>query len=104
VSASVPPQTPSSDRRFDAIPAAWLGLNARLEAVSPLFALLSPAEREVTFQIGLGLSNKEIAEVLGKSPATVKAQVAAILRKLQVSTRCRLIVWLHQYVERGPLS
>jgi two-component system nitrate/nitrite response regulator NarL len=58
--------------------------------------MLSPAERQVIMQVRLGLSNKEIADVLGKSPATVKAQVASILRKLEVPTRCRLIAWLHQ--------
>ncbi|MBS0664292.1 MAG: response regulator transcription factor [Verrucomicrobia bacterium] len=56
---------------------------------------LTPAEWQVTQQIRLGLSNKEIAAVLGKSPATIKAQVASVLAKLEQPTRCRLIAWLH---------
>ena len=46
-------------------------------------------------QVTRGLSNREIAAVLGKSPATVKNQVAMILRKLGVPTRTRLIARLH---------
>ncbi|HNC22963.1 MAG TPA: LuxR C-terminal-related transcriptional regulator [Opitutaceae bacterium] len=56
---------------------------------------LTPAEWQVTGQLRLGLSNKEIAVVLGKSPATIKAQVASVLSKLEQPTRCRLIAWLH---------
>jgi DNA-binding CsgD family transcriptional regulator len=81
--SSVPPALP------------WAEFRARFGAGSPLLALLSPAERDVTMQVRLGLSNKEIADVLGKSTATVKAQVASILRKLETPTRGRLIAWLH---------
>ena len=55
-----------------------------------------PAEQAVTEQLRVGLTNKEIAAVLGKSPATVKAQVGSILHKLRMPTRCRLLVWLHE--------
>lgn len=56
---------------------------------------LTGAEWQVTQHLRLGLSNKEIAVALGKSPATVKAQVASVLSKLEQPTRCRLIAWLH---------
>jgi DNA-binding CsgD family transcriptional regulator len=55
---------------------------------------LSPAERVVAMQVAQGLSNKEIAQVLGKSEFTVKNQVSTILQKLGVPCRGRLIVLL----------
>ena len=66
--------------------------------------MLSPAELAVTMHLRMGLSNKEIAAALGKSPATVKAQVASVLRKLEVPTRGRLIAWLHVHASGGFLS
>ncbi len=60
-----------------------------------LWPLISPAERELLPHLSAGLSNKEIAVSLGKSPATVKAQVASVLRKLQLCSRTRLIAWLY---------
>jgi DNA-binding CsgD family transcriptional regulator len=55
---------------------------------------LSPAERVVAMQVAQGLSNREIAAALGKSEFTVKHQVSAILKKLGVPTRGRLIALL----------
>ena len=55
---------------------------------------LSPAERVVAAHITEGLSNREIAAALGKSEATVKNQVSAVLHKLAVPTRARLIALL----------
>ena len=43
-----------------------------------------------------GLNNREIAAILGESPATVKNQASTILRKLRVPTRMRLLVRLQQ--------
>jgi len=60
----------------------------------PQLAGLSPAERVVAMQVAQGLTNKEIARVLGKSEITVKHQVSSILAKLGVATRGRLIVLL----------
>jgi DNA-binding NarL/FixJ family response regulator len=71
-------------REFCALPAVDL----------PVLAGLSPAERVVAMQVAQGLTNKEIARVLGKSEITVKHQVSSILAKLGVATRGRLIVLL----------
>jgi DNA-binding CsgD family transcriptional regulator len=71
-------------REFCALPA----VNA------PQLAGLSPAERVVAMQVAQGLSNREIAAILGKSEYTVKNQVSAILQKLNVPSRGRLIVFL----------
>jgi len=74
--------------------ATWAEVSARLPGTFPHLAQLSPAERMVAVHIAEGLSNREIAVALGKSQATVKNQVSAILHKLAVPTRARLIARL----------
>lgn len=54
-------------------------------------AALTPAERRVRELLMAGLSNKEIANELGRAEATIKNQVAAILRKHGVPSRARLL-------------
>lgn len=73
---------------------SWRELSGALGGLSPLLARLSPAEQVVAMQVAQGLSNREIARVLGKSAFTVKNQVSVILQKLGVPTRGRLIVLL----------
>ena len=53
---------------------------------------LSPAEAKVVAQLSRGLTNKEIARALGKSPATIKNQLVNVYRKLGVHSRIRLMV------------
>jgi DNA-binding CsgD family transcriptional regulator len=55
---------------------------------------LSPAERVVAAHVCQGLSNREVAALLGKSERTVKNQVSSILAKCGVPTRARLIALL----------
>jgi DNA-binding NarL/FixJ family response regulator len=50
------------------------------------------AEREILQWLATGMSNKEIARVLGKSAETVKAQVTQLLRKLECRTRTEAVV------------
>jgi DNA-binding NarL/FixJ family response regulator len=52
---------------------------------------LSPAEQAVARCLRAGLTNKEIAALLGKSERTVKNQVHAILVKSGLPTRARYI-------------
>ena len=73
---------------------SWAEFSARNPWPAAWAETLSPAEQAVTAQLCQGLSNREIAVVLGKSPATVKNQVATILRKFGVPTRTRLIARL----------
>jgi DNA-binding NarL/FixJ family response regulator len=56
-------------------------------------AELTPAERRVCDLLLTGLSNKEIANELNRSEATIKNQVSAILRKYGVCSRTRLLAW-----------
>jgi DNA-binding NarL/FixJ family response regulator len=74
--------------------APWSEISARLPVADPHLAQLSPAERIVAVHIAEGFSNREIAVALGKSEATVKNQVSAVLHKCGVPTRARLIARL----------
>lgn len=61
-------------------------------AAGPAVVKLSPAEATVVAQVSRGLTNPEIAAVLGKSEATVKNQLASVYRKLGVHNRIRLMM------------
>jgi Response regulator containing a CheY-like receiver domain and an HTH DNA-binding domain len=53
---------------------------------------LTPKEKEVLYQITLGLSNKEIAERLFIAEKTVKTHVTSILGKLELQDRTKAAV------------
>lgn len=57
-------------------------------------ALLSAAEREVCRLVVCGWSNKDIARLRHRSPATIKNQVASILAKFGLPNRCHLLAHL----------
>ncbi len=63
-------------------------------------AELSPRELEVVRQVVAGRTNRQIAEVLCRSPKTVASQVNSAMRKLNVSTRTALAV---SVIEAGVL-
>tara|TARA_R110002049_G_scaffold72490_1_gene186972 strand:+ start:67705 stop:68337 length:633 start_codon:yes stop_codon:yes gene_type:complete len=54
---------------------------------------LTQRESEVLRQMALGLTNKEIAKMLGISYETVKEHVQHILRKVGVTDRTQAAVW-----------
>lgn len=54
---------------------------------------LSPREMEVLKMLADGMSNKEIAYVLGISEQTVKNHVASIFRKLDVRDRTQAVIY-----------
>ena len=56
---------------------------------------LTPREKEIVQQIGGGSSNKEIAYHLHVSEKTVKAHLTSIFRKLGVSDRLHLALYVN---------
>src|SRR5262249_25524198 len=65
------------------------------------FESLSEREREVFQLIAEGHSNKEIADMLCVSPATVETHRAHILQKLDVHNTAELVLYA---VRRGVIS
>ena len=60
-------------------------------------ARLTKREREIIELIAEGLKNKEIAERLCISPATVRHHLSAIFAKLEVPDRLKLMVFAYQH-------
>jgi DNA-binding CsgD family transcriptional regulator len=73
-----------------------------------VFAALTQAEREVARLVADGCSNRAIAARRGARPRTVANQLAAIYRKLAVSSRSELVARLvglpaeRRGYQRGP--
>lgn len=55
--------------------------------------VLTPREREILNLVAQGLTNKQIAPILGISETTVKTHVEHIISKLGVSDRTQAAVW-----------
>lgn len=75
-------------------------LVAQSEALHSIETLLAERlgarEQEVTRHVSSGLSNKEIAERMSISAATVKAYLSSVFRKLNVRDRGQLIALYHR--------
>jgi DNA-binding NarL/FixJ family response regulator len=56
---------------------------------------LTPREREIVELLGVGASNKEIANKLNVTEKTVKAHLTSIFRKLGVSDRLHLALFVN---------
>jgi len=63
-------------------------------------ASLTPREQQVARYVAYGMTNPEIAQALRLSPRTVEHHVAAILRKLELTSRRSLVVGSGAVVER----
>jgi DNA-binding NarL/FixJ family response regulator len=63
---------------------------------------VTPAEGRVIELLEKGLTNAEIAELLGTASTTVRNQLASIFRKLFVSTRAELVACVGQ-ARRGGM-
>lgn len=60
------------------------------------FGSLTEREREIALMIGHGASNKEIASRLHVTERTVKAHLTAVFRKLGLSHRLRLALFVNE--------
>ncbi|WP_447985632.1 response regulator transcription factor [Nitrospira sp. Nam74] len=69
--------------------------NRSLPTADPSLDVLTPREKEIVQQIGSGSSNKEIAHELHVSEKTVKAHLTSIFRKLGVSDRLHLALYVN---------
>jgi DNA-binding NarL/FixJ family response regulator len=64
--------------------------------VSDPSAQLTARERELICLVGEGLKNKQIADRLSISEATVRHHLTSILKKLDVSDRLELLIYAYQ--------
>ena len=71
------------------------------KGIADRYDALSEREREIFQLIAEGHSNKEIAELLSISPATVETHRAHILQKLDVHNTAELVLYA---VRRGVIS
>ena len=62
----------------------------------PTLAELTGREREVLAEVGSGLSNTEIAELLHISEATVKTHVGHVMAKLGLRDRIQVVVYAYE--------
>lgn len=65
------------------------------------FDRLTPREREIVQLLGKGASNKEIANQLTVTEKTVKAHLTSIFRKLGISDRLHLALFVNGYKTAG---
>jgi DNA-binding NarL/FixJ family response regulator len=73
--------------------------DARSAAEGP-FDSLAPRERQIAALVGTGSNNKEIAARLNIAEATVKAHLTSVFRKLNVSDRLRLALFVTERKSR----
>jgi two-component system response regulator NreC len=71
------------------------------KGIADRFDSLSEREREIFQLVAEGHSNKEIAELLSVSPATIETHRAHILQKLDVHNTAELVLYA---VRRGVIS
>lgn len=89
---------PDTQQLLDKLPLALVEAHARAEALSR-WRELTPREREVARQVGLGQSNKEIARRLvpSCSPRSVETHRASLFAKLSLANDNELGRWLTRH-------
>ena len=68
---------------------------------SDLLKRLTPRQRDVLALLAEGKSNKEIADVLGLAPGTVKIHISRILRTFGVQNRTQAVITAAAVVKRN---
>jgi pimeloyl-ACP methyl ester carboxylesterase/DNA-binding CsgD family transcriptional regulator len=91
---------PAWPRFCDAV-LEFMGLDRALPAANPVFASLSPREREILTLMTEGLGNADIAERLAISEKTVRNHVSNLFDKLGVWSRAQAIVFARDRGFRG---
>jgi len=87
-------------RKIDPWPRSWIArriADASSAAVMPL-ERIPPAKREVLELVRAGRRNSEIARVLGRSPHTVRNQLAQLFQTFNVKSRAELVAVLSRPV------
>lgn len=69
-----------------------------LDNINTTVSPLTPRQNDVLERLIHGLSNKEIAKILGMAEPTVRVHIAAILKELNVTNRTRAA---HLAVQKG---
>ena len=80
----------------------WTGLLERREVISRQVGSLTPREHEVLSMLHAGERISRIADLLGVSPVTVRSQVKAVLRKLDVSSQLGAVAALDDLLALEP--
>lgn len=75
-------------------------LMSEADQPEPQNAMLTAREQEVLEAVALGWSNREIAEHFGIGVNTVRTHVSSILRKLNLSNRTQLALYVRD--QEGP--
>ncbi len=82
--------TPTFQIEFE-VPAPEHSSSESSHAIN-LLTRLAPAERDVVSLVRTGMSNQEIADALGRSLPTIKAELRSVFCKLRVASRTQLMV------------
>ncbi|WP_327731397.1 LuxR C-terminal-related transcriptional regulator [Streptomyces sp. NBC_00487] len=77
----------------EAIAYALLRAEPEPTAAAPALSPLTPREQEVAALVAKGMSNRQIASSLGRSPRTVHGHVENILAKLGFGSRAQVASW-----------
>jgi DNA-binding NarL/FixJ family response regulator len=79
-------------------PRSWIARDVARAVAPPAVSLekIPPARRRVLDLLCAGRRNSEIAKTLGRSPHTIRNQVAELFRTFNVSTRAELVAVLSQ--------
>ncbi|SFC27601.1 DNA-binding response regulator, NarL/FixJ family, contains REC and HTH domains [Nocardioides terrae] len=94
--------TPAPER--ERLVGLWEALLERREVVGQRVQSLTPREHEVLTMLYAGDPVARIAELLEISPATVRSQVKAVLRKLQVNSQLGAVAALDDLMEMQELE
>ncbi len=80
----------ASRKAMDLARRRWLGGEAAADPLPDVSQLLSPRERDVMRGAADGLTNRELADKLAISEATVKAHLGSVFQKLGLRSRVEL--------------